>query len=112
MGTTDKPNIQGEGDYEAARRYRQEGRDLIEPADIDKAAHEAAPKSPAEQSELEEAERIGRSHSKGGPARDMALTPTAKEATKPSPRGVQSQAPDGVPSPSVSAGVRWAMARY
>jgi len=80
MGNTDEPNIQGEGDYEAARRYRKEVKDFVETADIDKAAHEAAPKSPAEQSELEEAERLGRSHSKGGPERDMDLTPTAKPA--------------------------------
>jgi hypothetical protein len=80
MGTKDEPNIQGEGDYEAARRYRKEVKDFVATADIDKAAHDAAPKSPAEQSELEEAERVGRSHSKGGTERDMDLKPIAKPA--------------------------------
>jgi hypothetical protein len=80
MSNADKPNIQGEGDYEAARRYDKEVKDFVGKADIDKAAHDAAPKSPAEQSELEEAERVGKSHSKGGKERDMDLKPTAKPA--------------------------------
>jgi hypothetical protein len=80
MGTEDKPNIQGEGDYEAARRYRKEVKDYVDKADIDKAAHDAAPQSPAEQKEMDEAERAGRSHSKGGKERDMDLTPHPKTA--------------------------------
>ncbi|MDB6090662.1 MAG: hypothetical protein JWN85_3446 [Gammaproteobacteria bacterium] len=80
MGNTDKPNVQGEGDYEAARRYRKEVKEFVDKADIDKAAHEAAPKSSAEQSEMEAAERIGRSHSKAGEERDMDLKSTTKPA--------------------------------
>jgi hypothetical protein len=78
MGTEDKPNIQGEGDYEAARRYRKEVKDFVDTADIDKAARDAAPKSPADQKAMDEAERVGRSHSKGGKERDMDLTPKPK----------------------------------
>jgi len=78
MGQTDKPNIQGEGDYEAARRYRKEVKDFVDKADIDKAAHEAAPHSPDEQREMDEAERTGRAHSKAGKERDMNLKPEAK----------------------------------
>ena len=79
MGNNDKPNVQGEGDYEAARRYRQDVKEFVDKADIDKAAHEAAPKSPDEQREMTEAERVGKSHSKAGKERDMNLKPEQKK---------------------------------
>jgi hypothetical protein len=78
MGNTEKPKVQGEGDYEAARRYRKEVQDFVESADIDKAAHDAAPHSPDEQREMTEAERAGKSHSKAGKEKDMSLKPEAK----------------------------------
>lgn len=78
MGNNERPNVQGEGDYEAARRYREEVKDFVDKADIDKAAHEAAPKSPDERREMEEAERVGKSRSKGGQERDMNLKPEQK----------------------------------
>jgi len=46
--------------------------------DRDSDPHEAAPKSPDEQREMEEAERAGRSRSKGGKERDMNLEPEPK----------------------------------
>lgn len=79
MGNTDKPSVQGEGDYEASRRYRKEVQDYMDKADVDKAAHEAAPKSPDEQREMDEAEKTGRSHSKAGTERDMNLKPESKQ---------------------------------
>jgi hypothetical protein len=78
MGTTDKPNVQGEGDYEAARRYREDVKEFLDKDEVDKAAHDAAPKSPDEQREMDEAERTGRSHSKAGKERDMSLKPEKK----------------------------------
>lgn len=75
MGNADKPQVQGEGDYEAARRYRKDVHDFVESADIDKAAHDAAPRSPDEQREMTEAERAGKSHSKAGKEKDMSLAP-------------------------------------
>ncbi len=75
MGNSEKPDVQGEGDYEAARRYRQDVKDFVDKADIDKAAHQAAPHSSEEQREMDEAERAGRSRSKGGKERDMDLKP-------------------------------------
>jgi hypothetical protein len=78
MGTTDKPNVQGEGDYEAARRYREDVKEFLDKDEVDKAAHDAAPKSPDEQREMDEAERTGRSHSKAGKERDMSLKPETK----------------------------------
>jgi hypothetical protein len=79
MGNTEKPEVQGEGDYEAARRYGKEVKDYVDSANIDKAAHDAAPKSPDEQREMDEAERAGRSHSKAGKEPDMPLNSEAKK---------------------------------
>jgi hypothetical protein len=79
MGNTDKPNVQGEGDYEAARRYREDVKEFLDKDEVAKAAHDAAPKSPDEQREMEEAERAGRSRSKGGKERDMSLGPETKK---------------------------------
>jgi hypothetical protein len=70
MGNNERPNVQGEGDYEAARRYRKDVKDFVDKGDIEQAAHEAAPKSPDEQREMDQAERIGKSRSKGGQERD------------------------------------------
>jgi hypothetical protein len=79
MANTEKPDVQGEGDYDAARRYSKEVKDYVDSADIDKAAHDAAPKSPDEQREMDEAEREGRSRSKAGKERDMNLEREAKK---------------------------------
>jgi hypothetical protein len=78
MGNADKPNVQGEGDYDAARRYRKEVKDFLDTADVDKAAHDAAPHSPDEQREMDEAERAGRKHAKGGKEKDMSRDPENK----------------------------------
>jgi len=75
----EKPNIQGEGDYEAARRYRKGVKGFVDKTNVDKAAHEAAPKSSDEQREMDEAERAGRAHSKAGKERDMDLKPEKKK---------------------------------
>ena len=61
--TTDK--VQGEGDYEAARRYDKSVEDFARSGKVDEAAQAAAPQSPQQASELERAEREGASHSKG-----------------------------------------------
>ena len=53
--------------------------DCVETADIDKAAHDAAPKSADERREMAEAERVGRSHSKAGKEQNMKLKPEAKK---------------------------------
>ena len=55
----------GEGNYKATRQYNQGMKDHVEHHDIEKDAREAAPKSAAEEKEMEEAERIGRSRAKG-----------------------------------------------
>ena len=59
------PKIQGEGDYEAARRHRKRVSEFIENNDVEKAAVRAAPDTAAEAQELEDAEAEGKSHAKG-----------------------------------------------
>jgi hypothetical protein len=43
-----KPQIQGEGDYDAARRYRKDVEDFVATEDVDAAAHAAAPRTEQE----------------------------------------------------------------
>jgi hypothetical protein len=71
MSANEKPNadqpkptaqIQGEGDYEAARRFREETKHFLEGADVPDLARKAAPKSKKEAQEMKQAEQIGRSH--------------------------------------------------
>ena len=59
------PKVQGEGDYEAARRHRKRVSEFIENNDVEKAAVRAAPQSAAEAEELEDAEAEGKSRAKG-----------------------------------------------
>ena len=61
--STDK--VQGEGDYDAARRYDKSVEDFAQSGKVDDAARAAKPQSPQQASELERAEREGASHSKG-----------------------------------------------
>ena len=56
--------VQGEGDYEAARRYNDSAREFLHSADVEQAARDAAPDSVAEATELERAETAGRSRAK------------------------------------------------
>ena len=60
-----KDRIQGEGDYEAGRRYDKATRDFVDAGKVDEAAEAAAPDSATEADELRRAEREGRAHSKG-----------------------------------------------
>ena len=59
------PKVQGEGDYEAARRHRKRVSEFIENNDVEKVAVRAAPESAAEAQQLEEAEAEGKKHAKG-----------------------------------------------
>ena len=66
--TRGRYSVQGEGDYESAKRYRQQVEHYVEHADIDEAAHNAAPADEREAAELEAAERVGR---RGAPHSDL-----------------------------------------
>jgi hypothetical protein len=55
----------GEGSYEATRDYQKNIKEYLKDADVEADAKAARPKSEQEARELDEAEREGRSHSKG-----------------------------------------------
>jgi hypothetical protein len=56
--------IQGEGDYEAARRYRKRTAEYVENNDVEKAALRAAPTSETEAEDMQAAEAAGKKHAK------------------------------------------------
>lgn len=62
MGTN---QVQGEGDYEAARRYDKAQKEFVESGQVDDAAAAAAPRSKQEEQAMEQAEEAGRSRAKG-----------------------------------------------
>ena len=57
--------VQGEGDYEANRRYVESVKEFVQSGKVDEAARKAVPESPAEERQMQSAERTGKSHSKG-----------------------------------------------
>ena len=61
-GTSGK--VQGEGDYEAARRYEEKLRDHVQHHDMERDAREAEPKSEGEEREMEQAEELGKQRAK------------------------------------------------
>lgn len=54
------PQLQGEGDYKAARRYNDATQEFIQRNDVEEVARDAEPASPAESQQLERAEQRGR----------------------------------------------------
>ena len=56
--------MQGEGNYEAARRYDEAQQDFVESGKVDQAARAAAPRSKAEQADMLDAERKGKQRAK------------------------------------------------
>ena len=56
----------GESNYAATRQYNEGLKKHVEEHDIERDARDAAPKSAAEEKEMQDAEREGRSRSKGG----------------------------------------------
>jgi hypothetical protein len=60
-----KNEVQGEGDYDAAREYNERTRRFVESGRVDEAAQQAEPSDPEEAAELEDAEQVGKSHAKG-----------------------------------------------
>ena len=56
--------LQGEGNYEAGRRYDEAQKRFVDAGRVDEAAEQAAPKSGAEADALRRAEDAGKSHAK------------------------------------------------
>ena len=59
-----KSEVQGEGDYKAARRYNEATREFVKDEDVAEAARDAEPKGPREEQQLDQAERAGRQRAK------------------------------------------------
>ncbi len=57
--------LQGEGNYDATRRYDKAARKFVQSGQVEEAARAARPTNPAEADELRRAELEGESHSKG-----------------------------------------------
>ena len=57
--------VEGEGSYTATRDYQKNIKEYLEKADVEADAEQAKPRSESEAREIEQAEREGRSHSKG-----------------------------------------------
>jgi hypothetical protein len=74
--------VQGEGDYESAKKFDDDEAAFVKSGRVDKAARDAEPKSRAEADEMKRAEEIGKSRSKGEDA----------SARKPPPRAEKSPA--------------------
>ncbi len=68
-----QPHIQGEGDYEAARRHRKGAEKFAAEHDTERLAREAAPRSEREARELRDAEQKGRSRTKGATKADKEV---------------------------------------
>jgi hypothetical protein len=69
--------IQGEGDYEAARRYDASAQAFAQSGKVDKAARDAKPASGGEDKAMRDAEQRGLAHSKG---EDPALPHASRPA--------------------------------
>jgi hypothetical protein len=70
QGSTDfqsKPGaqVEGEGSYSATRNYQKDIKDYLKNADVQADGEAAKPRSAEEAREMEDAEREGKSHSKG-----------------------------------------------
>ena len=63
-GKATASKVQGEGDYDAARRYEEKLRDHVEHHDVEKEARDAAPSSQGEEREMEQAEEQGKRRAK------------------------------------------------
>ncbi len=85
---TKKTKVQGEGDYEAARRYRKRTSEYLAGNDITAAADRAAPQSQSEAESLLAAEAAGKKRAKG---EDPALRQRSAPRVEPSTRGKTSR---------------------
>jgi hypothetical protein len=57
--------VQGEGDYQAARRHRDSVQTFVKSGKVDQAAHAAEPETTEEAEAMQQAEIVGEAHSKG-----------------------------------------------
>lgn len=65
------PDLQGEGNYTAAKEYNDATRNFAKSGKVKEAAENAAPKNPDEERSMIEAEEEGRAHAKPGLSRTL-----------------------------------------
>lgn len=58
-------DLQGEGNYDAAREFDQAEEKFVKSGKVEQAARDAEPKNPKEKEEIERAEEKAREHAKG-----------------------------------------------
>jgi len=75
--------VQGEGDYDSAKKFDDDEAAFVKSGRVDQAAREAPPKSQAEADEMAKAEETGKSRSKG----EDALSRNPASGTDRSGRG-------------------------
>jgi len=78
-----KSKVQGEGDYEATRRYRARTENFLAKGKVRKAAKRAAPRSRREAEDMAAAEAAGKKRAKG---EDPALRRRSAPRVEPSTR--------------------------
>ena len=64
MANDRKDGVEGEGSYSGTKDYNERTKKFVQSGKVDKAAHDAEPKSEEEKRALEEAERVGRKPAK------------------------------------------------
>jgi hypothetical protein len=57
--------VQGEGDYESAKKFDDDEAAFVKSGRVDQAARDAEPKSQAEADAMKKAEEVGKNRSKG-----------------------------------------------
>ena len=78
-----RSKVQGEGDYEATRRYRKRTERYLAGHDVQKDARRAAPRTAKEASSMQAAEAAGKKRAKGeDPALRRRAAPRAKSARR------------------------------
>jgi hypothetical protein len=82
--TAKRSRVQGEGDYEATRRYRSRTEKFLATRSVRKAAARAAPRTRREAEDMRAAEAAGRRRAKG---EDPALRRRSAPRVEPSTRG-------------------------
>lgn len=63
--------VQGEGDYEAGRRFDKSEQEFVKSGKAKERAGKAQPGGEAQANELNQAEQVGKSHSKGEAPGDL-----------------------------------------
>lgn len=64
MANDRKNGVEGEGSYSGSKDYNERTKKFVQSGKVDKAAHDAEPKSEEEKEAMRKAERIGRQHAK------------------------------------------------